>query len=91
MKHTTSLLAAALTAVFAATLFAPVAQAAPRQCGKPAIIGASTAEHKFGARKEIVQALRLRGVPYFLSTSSGRTIRKAGQAPTGATAAAWKP
>ncbi len=58
---------------------APEAHAAPTRCTKPAIIGASTGEYRIGARAEIEQALRRRGVDYFISTSSGRTVYQPGK------------
>ncbi|MFZ2510246.1 MAG: hypothetical protein WAW85_04055 [Gordonia sp. (in: high G+C Gram-positive bacteria)] len=53
------------------------ANARPR-CTKVAVIGDSKSEARIGARNVIIDELRGRGMPYFVSVSSGRTIQRPG-------------
>ncbi|GAA4756820.1 hypothetical protein [Gordonia alkaliphila] len=69
-----------VTAVAAGLLavITPAPADARTRCTKIAVIGDSKSERKIGARQVIINELQRRGVPYFVSTSSGRTVHRPG-------------
>ena len=71
-------LIATLLALGLAQFAEPAAAEARTPCTKVAVIGDSKSEKRIGARQVIIDELRRRGMPYFLSVSSGRTIQHAG-------------
>lgn len=78
---TTRLSAAVVVTALLAALLSVVATGpaeARTRCTKVAVIGDSKSERRIGAREVIVEQLNRRGMPYFLSTSSGRTVHRAG-------------
>ncbi|MFT3661249.1 MAG: hypothetical protein QM809_07565 [Gordonia sp. (in: high G+C Gram-positive bacteria)] len=82
-KTATAVIAAVISVLVPSGLgpasLVPKAAAAPEtHCTKPAIIGASSADYGMGARVEILRSLKGRGIPYFLSTSAGRTVYRPG-------------
>lgn len=80
LRKSLSMLSAVLCLLGLAVIVGPgrAAAAPKRSCSKIAVIGDSKSESRIGARRVIIDELKRRGTPYFVSVFSGRTIHRAG-------------